>query len=166
MIRKLTLTLTHGCVLVYLAITAAAYIYTISGYKVPLLPWPLVRFSYGMMAPFQGYVTFEQGLLAEGSNDNQHWEKINHQKYFPYLRGERVLREWLLPFREPDKKALLKKKYGDLAAQIQAAEAREGRNYLRIRLHWERWPVSPLGHEVLHKDPYITREFLTEFPQT
>ncbi len=153
----------HAAVLGYLVITAAGFLHTMTGLKVPFLPWKLVEFSYGMMAPYQGYVTYEQGLLAEGLGANG-WEIIDHRAYFPYLRGERVLREWMMAYRKQENDVLLGEKYRELARQIQKAEARAGRTYERLRLSWERWPISPVGHEDLHHDPFVTRELLVTYP--
>ena len=121
-------------VAVYIAMTLAGFSYTLFRYWLPGVPRQLAIFDYGMMAPFQGYRTFNDELVAEGRTAAGDWEIINLKPYYPFNRGETSFRMHLVSFRYTDPE-VPSDKYRQLARRIQQLEAEDGRQWQSVRLH-------------------------------
>jgi hypothetical protein len=146
-------TISLGIVL-YLFFTLNAFAYTIA--QRSLLPRRVVRYFYGMMAPYQGYSTHNFELVAEGKTENGSWETIDLLPYFPGSTGERTFREFLLSRRAQSVEAT-QEGYRQLAKQIQYNEAEQGRSYGEIRLAFDTWPMAPDGYSSLRLPVFTKR---------
>lgn len=155
--------LQHLAITVYIAMTVGGLSYTLFRYVLPGVPHSVLQFSYGMMAPYQTYRTFNEDLTAHGMREDGVWERINLDEYLPFLRGERAMRSYLMTFRIQGERVLYTK-YSELAEQIQRLERARGRDWKGIQLTLEKWPMSPAGYEYLHQDPFIETEFLIQIP--
>ncbi|TSC60805.1 MAG: hypothetical protein Greene041662_37 [Candidatus Peregrinibacteria bacterium Greene0416_62] len=138
----------------YLFVTANALAYTV--FRKSLLPTPIIRYFYGMMAPYQGYSTHNAELVAEGQKTDGAWEVIDLLPYFPGSIGERTFREFLLSHRAQGKEAT-RQGYEHLIEQIRIQEAHRGRTYSDIRLAFDTWPMAPDGYETLRLPAFTRR---------
>ena len=150
-------------VAVYIAMTLAGFSYTMFRYWLPGVPRVLAVFDYGMMAPFQGYRTFNDELVAEGRTAGDEWQTINLQPYYPFNRGETSFRMHLVSFRyeNPD---VPSQKYRELARILKQLEAQAGREWQSVRLHMEKWPKSPAGYYYLRTPLFTDSLFLVQVP--
>ena len=155
--------LAHGFVLCYLALTASAFFFTMTKIPVPLIPERLLRFSYGMMAPYQGYSTVIGDLLAEGERSDGTWETIDLDPYYPMILGNQLMFRQLRSF-ERDGEAVHKEKYTELARLLRDREEWRGRAYEAVRLTRIEWPTSPAGFAALRREPFLTKYFITQVP--
>lgn len=161
--------LQHTAILSYLTITGAGFLYTMLRLRVPLL-WPFAYFSYSAMAPYQGYTTLNDELIAEGLREDGVWERIDPYPYLAPLRqGGRHIRLHLRGFLifdadDATNRARLREKYTDLAWLLLDHEQRQGRSYNTIRLLWQEWPISPAGYDALQHDPFTDTELITQVP--
>ena len=131
--------------------------------QLPGIPWPVLRYFYGMMAPYQGYSTVNADLLAEGKNPDGTWERIDLDRYYPMIRGNRIMYRRLRSFLSQGE-AAHQQKYTELATLLLKREKRRGETYAAVRLTWQEWPVSPLGWDALRREPLIKNYPLTEVP--
>lgn len=157
----------HLFILAYVGMTLDAFSYTMLRRWSGLFPWPIVRYLYAMMAPYQGIRPVNTALVAEGMRDDGQWDVIDLRPYYPsYSLGQMNVRQELLfikwsgaYWQMPD---LRERRYRELAQMLQSREAGEGRNYSKVRLSWDEWPPSPEGFSA--KRPQGTRTFITEVP--
>ncbi len=153
----------HAVVVFYIAMTLAGLSYTLLRYSVPGVPWQIRRFSYGMMAPFQNYLTSNEELIAEGRLVGGDWQRIDIDPYFPFIRGEKAMRSYLVSFRNQGDD-IWPEKYRQLARSIQLLEADEGRQWESVKLGLEKWPMSTGGYAFLRIAPFITYTSLVQIP--
>lgn len=146
----------------YVAVTIAGFSYTMLRYWLPVVPRPLAVFSYGMMAPYQSYRTYNEELVAQGRSGGS-WERIDLHTYMPFIRGERAHRGYLVSFHGKGQ-AYLSQKYREFAHHIMRLEARQGRQWQSVRLRFEKWPVSPAGFEYLRQPEFIETTPLVQVP--
>lgn len=137
----------------YLLLTANALSYTL--FRASLFPTRIIRYFFGMMAPYQGYSTRHLELVAEGETSEGAWERIDLLPYFPGSTGERTFRQFLLSMRVRGDDAA-RDGYRRMAEEIRSREAENGRIWTAVRLSMETWPVSPDGFETL-RVPAFTR---------
>ena len=104
-----------------------------------------------------------EDLLAEGQTEDEKWERIDLDPYYPMIRGNQMMYRRMRMFAWHGDN-LLHTKYAELALLLQQQEAKQGRNYSRVRLHWQKWPKSSKGFEAMRKDDLIENEFLTQVP--
>lgn len=155
--------LQHVAIAFYIVMTVSGMSYTLFRYKIPLVPKKVWVFSYGMMAPFQQYRTYNEELVAEGRMPGGEWKPIDTDQYFPFIRGERAMRSYLAIFRMqgddvwPDK-------YRTLARAIQSLEAEQGREWQSVRLHLQKWWMSPAGYEFNRTKDISEFTFLVQVP--
>lgn len=131
--------------------------------QLPGIPWPVLRYFYGMMAPYQGYSVVNADLLAEGKRADGTWEKINLDPYYPMIRGNQIMYRRLRSFLAQGEEKH-KQKYTELATLLLERERRQGETYLAVRLAWQEWPASPLGWDALRHGSQIKNYPLTEVP--
>ena len=166
MVRRFPLRHAFVSVLVvtYLAITAEALLYTL--FRVRAWPWPLVRWSYGMMAPYQGDTDFNDDLLAEGKRADGTWQKIDLDPYFPVGHGEKNVRKHLRTFKPAEgvDPAGYHAAFSVFGKQLLERERLRGREYRAVRLTWQQWPRSPLGYEARKNPPDLLERVITEVP--
>lgn len=157
----------HAIVLTYLALTAYAFFFTMTKIQLPFVPWPVLRYVYGMMGPYQGYNTFNSDLLAEGlvrGGEGQGWERIDLDPYYPMHRGTAIMYRRLRSF-HAEGEEVHKQKYTELAQLLLERENRKrGKNYASVRLTWQEWPTSSEGFEAMRREPHITHYFITQVP--
>ena len=150
----------------YLAVTAAAFVFTMT--RISILPWPLFFYSYGMMAPYQTYTTYNADVVAEGRTSTGAWKTIDLSPYYPQIRGEANLRKFLLQSRwlrdDPSYFSRLQERYTDLAWQVLLRAQGKGEDVLAVRLHWVEWPASPGGYEAMRDTPFLESTFITQVP--
>lgn len=114
------------------------------------------------MAPYQQYRTFNEQLTARGKVGDI-WKAIDLAPYFPYVRGERAMRSYLVTFRKRGD-TVWPRKYKEYAELIRLMEGRDGRQWEEVSLHIEHWPMSPAGYEYLRHDPFIEYKTITHDP--
>src|SRR3989338_3029296 len=148
-------------VLVYLAVTAGSLIYTLG--RVRVLPKWATRWSYGMMAPYQGDTSWNADFVYEGERPDGSRRKIDLDPYMPYGFGERNQRKFLIAFKTPDGE-LQRRKFTEFALLLLDRERARGNDYRTIRVSFEQWDRSPAGYEFLHTPVFTTRELLTQAP--
>lgn len=142
--------------------TFSGLTYTLIRVRTPL-PWVITRYSYGMIAPYQGYDPRNSEIFAEGENPDGSWEVINLDRYFPYLLGERSARMHFLSF-PFDEEARRTSSYKIWAEQLLKHENDRGHAYTSVRISWDEWPVSPTSYDDLRRVPFVERTFITQFP--
>lgn len=153
----------------YFAITASAILFTLTRIRVPFLPWFFIRWSYNVMAPYQGDTDFNDDLVAEGELPNGVWEQVNLDPYLPFGKGERNVRKHLRSFQmreqhffpDPADDGLYLAKFQEFATQLLAHEREKGNTYEAIRLTWVSWPRSPDGYEALRIPLFTKEEIIT-----
>lgn len=149
----------------YVLITGAAFLYTIGRIRIPLLPWPLVYASYGLMAPYQGDVSWNGVFIAEGERPDGTWTAIPLAPYFPAIRGEASVRMALHSFHKQNHSELLYAKYQILALKLREQEQAKGNPFTHIRIVYRTWPRSPEGYDALFSEPFLLRnEIVTLVP--
>lgn len=156
--QKFAVILQRIFLLYFLSMTAYAFLYTMSRVEMfPFIPWVVLRYHYGMMAPYQGYATENADLLAEGLEEGA-WQRIDLDPYYPMILGNQIMyrRMRSFSFLEPE---IHQKKYGELAQKLLMLEAEKEEQYESIRLTWQEWPMSIEGW-----DAGRTEEETVNFP--
>lgn len=153
----------HTIIGAYLLVTVLAFVYTMTGWR-PGLIWPAVHFSYGMMAPYQGFETYAQELLVEGQDEAGEWQSIDMSLYWPFLRGERVVRGWLMSWQRAYFQQDPLPHYRLMAEKLQRLEAEQGRTYQNLRMSWQTWPASPGGYYFLRREPFVSGTPILRWP--
>ena len=151
--------------LCYLAITGAAFVYTMT--RVTLLPWPLIRFSYATMAPYQTYSRENEAVWAEAQGGDGQWRKVDLSPYYPEGFGEANLRTYFLPdhWSETEKnEPVLRRDYAALAAQLLRVLQAKGEQVTAVRLWLDEWPLSPGGFEADRHWPTLRTSLLAQVP--
>jgi hypothetical protein len=143
--------------------TSYAFTFTMVRVQIPFIPWPLLRFHYGMMAPYQGYSMTNADLLAEGKRSDGSWERIDLAPYYPTIRGTQIMYRRLRSYFALGNAAHTDA-YRKLALLLLEREQRKGRTYEAIRLTWQQWPVSPLGFEAMRTEELTENVFITQVP--
>ncbi len=152
--------LQRAVLLGYLAVTVGALIFTM--FKVHFLfPGWVTRWSYGMMAPYQGDTSWNADFVYEGELPDGTRTVINLDPYMPYGFGERNQRKFLTAFKTKDG-SLQRRKFTEFALLLLDRERARGNKYRAIRVYSERWDRSPGGYAFLHTPVFTTREFLTQ----
>ncbi len=146
-------------VIVYLAVTAGALTYTMA--RIRILPRWATRWSYGMMAPYQGDNSWSADVVYEGERPDGTRRSIDLDPYMPYIFGEQNQRKFLVAFRTPDGE-LQRRKVTEFALLLLDRERARGNEYRTIRVYFEQWDRSPAGYEFLHTPVFTAREFLTQ----
>ena len=146
--------LLQSVLLFYLAVTIAGFLFTMLRVRLPL-PWILIRWSYNMMAPYQGDTDINEEMVAEGLR-NGRWEFIDLNPYFPVGAGEKNVRMYLRSFRSSEDERAVGA-YADFAFALLERERAKGNQWEEIRLSWEEWPRSVLGFSALRRAPDLIR---------
>lgn len=154
-------TLQHIVLIVYLIISFTGLLFTLFRYATPFVPYRLMHFAYGMMAPYQGYITEDWELVAEGKVPGGEFEVISLEKYLPYQRGEKIMRGGLVTFRAIDHDLMIAQ-YTKLAAHLLELEKEKGYEQIRLSIH--SWPSSPIGYEALRVKEFITIDPILTYP--
>lgn len=153
----------HTFIACYVSVTLSAALFSFTKVNVTPIPWPVLRYSYGMMAPFQGYSTTNVDLLAEGLNDKDEWKTIDLDPYYPMILGTQIMYRRMRSFSFIGED-MHKQKYTELAELLLEREKHRGRTYEAIRLTWQEWPASPKAWDALRKESEITNHFITQIP--
>ena len=149
--------------LYFLFITGYAFAYTMVRVEfLPFVPWVVLRYHYGMMAPYQGINAFNVDLLAEGLRNNE-WRTIDLDSYYPMILGNKIMYRRMRSFSFLGVKAH-GKKYAELAQKLLTLEKEKGSAYESLRLTWQEWPKSPLGWDVERKEGQITNYPILTIP--
>jgi len=156
--------LTHTLIITYLFLTAYAFFFTMVRQKISIVPEGVLHFFYGMMAPYQGYTTYNFDLLAEGKNEEGQWETINLDPYYPMLLGHQVMYRRLRTFHYEGEEES-RHGYTKLAELLRKHEEEKGEIYTSVRLTWQTWPMSPFGWDAMRREEHITSYPLTETPR-
>ena len=138
-----------------------AFTYTMLRVRTTFL-WPLVRFEYMMMAPYQSYAKHSEEFTIIGERNGQR-EEIDLSPYFPVLLGERNIRENLL-YRERSLDSTSHVRQELMAKKLLELEAKQGRHYDRLILEWWSWPASPEGYRTLKQKEFADIELLLRYP--
>ncbi len=126
-------------------------------HQITHVPWlrTAVFFSYGMMAPYQGDVSWNNDFIAQGLRRDGVWEAIDLAPYYPQIFGEANAMQFLRSFAAGGRRL---QGYVDYALQLKAREAEQGRAYEEVRLVWREWPRSPGGFYFLARAPFFMEE--------
>lgn len=124
--------------------------------------WPIVRFEYMMMAPYQSYTKYSEEFTVRGLRGGR-WEEIDLSPYFPVLLGERSLRENHM-YRGRSFDWDPRKEYRRMSELIVMLEARSGKTYDRLVLEWWKWPASPEGFYALKQREFADVALLYRYP--
>jgi hypothetical protein len=138
----------------------------------PFIPWEVLRYHYGMMAPYQGYTTYNVDLYAEGrtqhsaQNDIETWEPINLEPYYPTIPGTQIMYRRLrsFSFLEDILPGTHGEKYRELATLLLEKERQKGHDYEAVRLTWQEWPMSPEGFYAGKNEQDTVNYFITVVP--
>ena len=135
-------------VVCYLVITAAAFVYTMTRER--LLPQPVISWSFGMMAPYQGDTDWNAVLVAEGKLTSGAWQRIDLEPFYrPFSHGEGLIRRYFFhdgTFGTPGNTT----RYRQLGEALLRLEQRAGHPFTAIRFTLEQWPRTPEGFEAKH----------------
>ena len=151
---RMRLVFLNTILITFLAIALAGFLFTMFRIRLPL-PWILVRFSYNMMAPYQGDTDENEELVAEGLTDNGAWAYIDLHPYLPFGDGERNVRMYLRSFRKSEDELALGA-YQEFAKKLFEREHARDIPWKSVRLVWEEWPRSPLGFNAARMDAVRT----------
>lgn len=145
--------------LCYLTITGSALLYTLFHIRTPV-PWTLTRFSYTMMAPYQGDTEINEDLVAFGEYADGSTAIIDLDRYIPGGKGERNVRKYLRSFRRTEDD-LQVRKYTEFAQLLLERERKKDPHIRAITLNWHVWPRSPHGFDALRQPPHLKATFIT-----
>lgn len=151
--------LLQAVVIGYLAWTACAFVLTMT--KIQLLPMGILRWSYGMMAPYQGDTPWNADFAYEGRLPSGTWETIDIDHYFPQQQGERNVRKFIRTY-QAEGPAAHTEKFTEFAQILLGHERDRGKQYDAVRIWYEEWPRSPAGYQALHLSTFTTRQFVTQ----
>lgn len=132
----------------YIAATVSGALFTLQRVHMPGVPYILSHWSYGMLAPFQSYLTYNEDLVALGRHPDGIWEEIDIKKYKTHGRGEESVKIYLPMYRGLQDEGL-HEKYIEYANLLLLLEKQHGYSWDDIRLEMHRWPRSPAGYEYL-----------------
>jgi hypothetical protein len=148
-----------SAVVLYVLVTACAFVLTMT--KIPLLPIPIVRWSYGMMAPYQGDADWNADFLYEGRLPDGSWATIDADRYYPQQFGERNVRKFLRMYQALGPREHVRK-FTELALLLLNHEHKRGQPFTAVRISYEEWPRSPAGYWFLHQPAFVTRTLITQ----
>ncbi len=155
-------TVQQSAVLVFLAVTLSGIWFTFTRIPVPLVPWELQYYSYGMMAPYQGDTPWNGDFLYEGMLPDGTWETITTDRYLPYGFGERNVRKVLRKY-VGSGPGVRQRKFTDFALQLLDRERERGKPYRSVRITYEQWPRSNAGYAFLRHEPFfLERQLVTQ----
>lgn len=146
-------------ILGFLIVTFSAFLLTMFRFYPPI-PRSILLFSYGMMAPYQGYERYNADLRAEGQDSSGAWHAINLDPYFPVIRGEEHIRKYYMIFTDKDPVAITTAST-TVATKLLQLEKEKGKDVRAVRLYWDQWLPSPLGYEALRTASGSFRDLLT-----
>lgn len=151
--------LLHAIILGYLVVTAGAFAFSMT--KRTVLPYRVIHWSYGMMAPYQGDTTWNADLRAVAELPDGTRERVDIDQYLPFGFGERNVRKFLR-FYAKRGVAGQRAKFTEFAEQLLRRERARGKQYTSLDLTFERWPRSPIGFEALRLPHFLLQnEFVT-----
>ena len=153
----------HTLIASYIFITFFAALFAFTKKQVSPIPWQVLRYSYGMMEPFQGYSTTNVDLLAEGLNDKGEWKTIDLDPYYPMILGTQIMYRRLRSFSFLGEE-MHKQKYTELAELLLEREKRRGNQHPSIRLTWQEWPADPKGWDAKRASEDTINHFITQIP--
>lgn len=156
--------LKHIGLMAYVWVTIAAFIYTMVRVRVPLIPRTVLIFSYGMMAPYQGYEEVNEDMYAEGLLQTGEWEPIDLDRFYPFVLGERVFRREIGRSTYPTNDAEQVLRDRTFATHLQAVLTSLGQPYSAVRIFHDMWPVSPQSFTALRTSPFLSRTFVLQVP--
>jgi hypothetical protein len=139
----------------YIAATVSGMMFTLWRVHMPGVPYILSHWSYGMLAPFQSYLTYNEDLVALGRHSGGSWEAIELSKYRTHGKGEESIKMYLPMYRGLQEEGL-SKKYKQYAEQLRLLEMKHGITWEEITLEMHRWPRSPGGYEFLRVPVFTT----------
>ena len=151
--------LQQAVLLIYLAVTAGALIFTFTKVAFPF-PEAVTHWSYGMIAPYQGDTSWNADFIYEGQLPNGSWEVINIDPYMPYIFGEKNARKFLRVYQRYGNLEH-RRKFGEFALLVLDHEREQGKSYQAIRVWFDQWDRSPAGYEYLHTPEFTKRELVT-----
>ena len=160
MVEKL---LQRAVVIAYLMITAGAFVFTMTKLEPPL-PEDVLRWSYGMMAPYQGDTSWNADFVYEGQLPDGSWEAIDVDPYMPYGFGERNVRKFLRVY-EREGLPMQRRKFTEFGQLLLDRERARGKQYSELRVFFESWPRSPISYDALRTPLFRTAHDLVTIAQ-
>ena len=157
--------LRHTAVLAYLLVTAIAFVFTMTRVRIPLVPYKVMHWSYGMMAPYQGDTSWNGDFIYEGQLANGTWEVISLDRYMPFGFGEKNVRKFLRVYQKYGAEEH-HKKFTEHALMLLDRERARGKDYTAVRVWFDQWPRSNGGYEFLHTREFTTRRLITSVQMT
>ncbi len=134
--------------------TISGLLFTFFRTTLPGVPALFSQWSFGMLAPFQAYLPYNEELVAFGRNAWDVWEEIDLHTYLPYGKGEASIRSYLSTYRKWSTEEL-EEKYKEYARQIQHLEEVHEHSWEEIKLELHRWPRSAEGYLELRQNEFI-----------
>ncbi len=147
----------HIVLLVYLYITACAFLFTVI--RIPVLttfPRKIILYSYGMTAPYQSASAPHGQMIAECQNGDE-WTIIDLAPFYPQMFGERNAREYFAAYAYSGKdedRVVQRRHY---ANTLQRLLTERGTVCTQIRLSWDKWPVMTGPFDALHQPVFTER---------
>lgn len=145
----------------YIVVTLSGFFYTLFRIHTPFVPWVFTRWSYMLMAPYQGYATYNEDIIAEGKKSDGTWETIDLAQYVPYILGETNVRLHQRSFRYLDDHDLFREKFTLTAQKILALEQKK-HLYTALRLSYVRFPATVGGYAFSRHESFWEKEVITE----
>jgi hypothetical protein len=139
----------------YITATMSGMMFTLCRVHMPGVPYTLSHWSYGMLAPFQSYLTYNEDLVALGRHSGGLWEAIEMDKYRTHGKGEESIKMYLPMYRSLPEE-VLKEKYEEYAEKLRTLEMNHGNTWEEIALEMHTWPRSPGGYEFLRVPVFTT----------
>ena len=154
-------TLQHTVIVFFLLVTFAAFVYTMTRITLPGIPKVFTYWSYSMMAPYQGDVSWNADLYIEGELPDGTWEQVTLDRYMPHGFGERNVRKFfrMYGFNGDRSKRPM---YAAYLLQVLDRERERGKPYKSLRAYFDQWDRSPAGFEFLHLPLFTSRQFITQ----
>ena len=158
MIKKAVL---HITILCYLIIAFLAILFALTRIRPPSMLWPVVRYEYEMIAPFQKYGTSHSHLAAQ-VYINGTWVSIDLEPYLPFSRAERFIRAKLYSVKSIVGREAKNQLHAQMLEKLQHQEKLHGRTYEKMQLIVEQWPTSPDSFTFFRHKPFLTRTVVAE----
>lgn len=154
-LQLLRRTTVDALIVSYFVVTSLG-VYTTFTHQSPAFLRPLTRFSYGMLAPYQGDSDENYDIAVVAWHQNMSVLHPVHQ-YVPGIFGEKILRITMVFIPEKDIEGR-RKAYTSFFSQILEHERDTGKQIDRFDVYSEVWQRSPLSY--YERRPLAKREFL------
>lgn len=155
-------TFLDSLIVTYVAITLWAFFVTMTHIFPTGALRPVVVFSYGMMAPYQGSGPNNKEIVVLATSPTGTTELRSLNDYFPGLHGEKNSRQLMEQMLDQSPESL-RPYYQQFAAQFLGLEKARGKEFVSVELWLEQWPRDARGYTA-GRDRGVERTFLYRTP--